>query len=164
MANKRLKKLTALLLSIVMVFSMVTEAFPAAFAAEEGGVSTPTTQADAKNLDFGASSATRRPGLYVDFLGDNLKYQPTTGDSADIANERDTTLVTGGVLGSLTAPGLINQSKVTNEKTDTNPKGTVNQWEGYKEGETTTGDSTGTSLYNGNSTFWVGVGDRKSVV
>ena len=28
MVNKRLKKLTAMLLSIVMVFSMVTEAFP----------------------------------------------------------------------------------------------------------------------------------------
>ena len=45
MVNKRLKKLTAMLLSIVMVFSMVTEAFPAVLAVGGGG-SPPTPPED----------------------------------------------------------------------------------------------------------------------
>ena len=49
--NKRLKKLTAMLLSIVMVFSMVTEAFPAVLAVG-GGDSAPTTREDSKKLNF----------------------------------------------------------------------------------------------------------------
>ena len=50
--NKRLKKLTAMLLSIVMVFSMVTEAFPAVLAV--GGGDTPTTTPeDSKKQNIG---------------------------------------------------------------------------------------------------------------
>lgn len=142
MANKRLKKLTALLLSIVMVFSMVTEAFPAAFAAEEAGGSTP--QADTPNYDFSNSTKTRRPGLYVDFLGDNSIYQAPAG-------ERDTVL--GGassVLNGLVAPGTIDQSSKTNKKdAASNPDGTDNTWAGYHDTD---------PVYNGNTVFWVGVG------
>ena len=151
MVNKRLKKLTAMLLSIVMVFSMVTEAFPAVLAVE-GGDSAPSTREDSKNLNFGDGDKTRRPGLYVDFLGDNHNYQASAAEG-----ERDTIL--GGAspaLDGLTAPGLINQSKVTNEKTDTNPKGTVNTWHGYQQNETYT--SGGGTIYDGNTVFWVGVG------
>ena len=86
MVNKRLTKLTAMLLSIVMVFSMVTEAFPAVLAVE-GGDSAPSTREDSKNLNFGDGDKTRRPGLYVDFLGDNHNYQASAAEG-----ERDTIL------------------------------------------------------------------------
>ncbi|MDE6107048.1 MAG: hypothetical protein K2F83_00005, partial [Oscillospiraceae bacterium] len=154
MANNRLKKLTALLLSIVMVFSMVTEAFPAAFAAGEG-VSTPTTQADGdRNMNFSAGGETRRPGLYVDFLGDNRLYQPSEEENE--RDKRDPALSSDGVLTGLTAPGLKDQSKETNEKTANNPNGTVNQWSGYKD--PAVADFGHSGLYDGNTIFWVGVG------
>lgn len=153
MVNKRLKKLTALLLSIVMVFSMVTEAFPAAFADEEGGGSTPSTETT-NRVDFGDSSTTRRPGLYVDFLGDNKLYQPAVEDTEKkIVNERDDDL---GLLPGLIAPGLKDQSKVTNEKKADNPNGTVNQWTGYKD--PSIADFGHSNLYDGSNIFWVGVG------
>ena len=149
--KERLKKLTALLLSIAMVCSMCAEYLPiAAFAADEEGGSTPETTV---NTDF-SSNDTRRPGLYVDFLGDNRNYQAPEG-------ERDT--VIGSGIANLTAPGKINQSQVTNEKNAaTNPNGTENTWTGYKQNEVTGGDH---SIYDGNTIFWVGVGiDRMNVL
>ena len=155
MVNKRLKKLTALLLSIVMVFSMVTEAFPAAFAAEEGEVSAPSAQADGKNLDFGDSGTTRRPGLYVDFLGDNRNYKPDADEiDADAGSS---------VLSGLVAPGKIDQSSINNGKTADRPNGTDNRWKGYQNGETYTDG--GGSIYNSQTVFWVGVGiDRMNML
>ena len=142
MADKRLKKLTALLLSIVMVFSMVTEAFPAAFAAEEAGGSMP--QAETPNYNFSDSTKTRRPGLYVDFLGDNGIYQAPAGERDEVLGGAST------VLNSLVAPGKINQSSVTNKKDEaSNPDGTDNTWAGYHDTD---------HVYGGTNVFWVGVG------
>lgn len=164
MVNKRLKKLTALLLSIVMVFPMVTEAFPAAFADEEGGGSTPSTgTTQTENRNFGASSATRRPGLYVDFLGDNRNYQPLSTN--DDTNERDEILLgADSILDGLVAPGLKDQGAKTNAyDATTNPNGTRGQWGGYGRDESYIG--TTTSIYDGETIFWVGVGiDRMNAL
>lgn len=153
MENKKLKKLTALLLSIAMVFSLTVEAFPAAFAAVGEGFGTPETQESgtatggtavtaSANSNFEDSSATGRPSLYVDFLGDNNKYDP-----AVVAGGSSTVLGSGNLAG-LAVPADADQSKKTN------PALTTNTWAGYGKDET---DGSGTTIY-GNTIFWVGVG------
>jgi hypothetical protein len=123
------KRLTALLLSIAMVFSMVVDALPAAFAAGEG--------ADAPaSGHFDDSTSTRRPGLYVDFLGDNNKYV-SQGQTAS--------------LGNLVVPADEDWSAVTNPKV-----GGETTWTGYKQDEVTA---------DGSTIFWVGVGiDRMNLL
>lgn len=144
MENKRLKKLTAMLLSITMVFSIVANAFPAALAAGES-VSTPSVQDTTSSGDLNYSTNSHRPRLYVDFLGDNKNYFPSGG-----------TIVSGGKLDGLAVPGSVNQSKVTNDNE-------TNTWEGYKSGETYT--NTSNSIYDGETIFWVGVGiDRMNLL
>ena len=56
MVKQTQKKLTALLLSIAMVFSMVAEVLPAAYAAGESG------RASVSNPDFSDSTVTGRHG------------------------------------------------------------------------------------------------------
>ena len=144
MVRVRLKKLTALLLSIAMVLSMFTNLLPAAYAEGEG-VSTP---ADVGERDYDDIVSTRQPGLYIDFLGDNRKYRPSAEESA--------TLNPGAVVpGSMAAPGLVDQNAVTNP-------GNPRTWTGYKSGET---DGDG-SLYGEDNPakdtiFWIGVGIDK---
>lgn len=121
MLKQTRKRLTAWLLSIAMVLSMVTDALPAALADGEGAAAPASSH-------FDDSTQTRRPGLYVDFLGDNNKYL-APGETA--------------ALGSLKAPANEDWSAVTN------PKPGETTWTGYKQDEVTA---------DGSTIFWVGVG------
>lgn len=107
------KRLAALLLSIIMVFSMVTDVLPAYAAGE--GASAPVT-----NWDFGDSTVTGRPRLFVDFLGDNGTYQ---------AADAETT----GIL-PIPGPAGEDQSNVTNP-------GKGYTWEGYSKEDTDSGET-----------------------
>lgn len=165
MKKIRWRKLIALALSILMVASTFTEWMPTALAvgeasqtaetgpsgagegaagdaeggsgadggSAEGDTETPSGP-PAKQLDF-QDPDNGRPNLYVDFLGDNMKYL-APGRTAS--------------AGQLTqAPAAYDQSK------QSNPTGTGNTWAGYKPGEETNGTDT---------IFWVGVGiDRTEV-
>lgn len=140
MVRVRLKKLTALLLSIAMVLSMFTNLLPAAIAEGEGG-STPSGDQDYNDI-----VTSRQPGLYVDFLGDNRNYVPGADESA-------TGAPTGG---KIKAPGLVDQNAVTNS-------GGSRTWTGYKQGEV---DAGGDSIYydpnvEKDTIFWIGVGIDK---
>ena len=108
----KLKKLTALLLSILMVTSMFTDLLPTARAAE-GDEGTPT----AENMDAD-SPLTGRPNLYVDFLGDNNQYRANQGETPH--------------LSGLLTPGKEDQSAATNP-------GGGNTWAGYQPSEITPG-------------------------
>lgn len=112
--KRKLKKLTALLLSILLVTSSFTELLPAR-AAEEG-VSAPEVTAQPPNLDF-SNPVTGRPGLFVDFLGDNKDFRAVKSEAPN----------PGGVL----TPGDEDQSAKTN------PNAT-NTWGGYTAANTTT--------------------------
>ncbi|MCM1297729.1 MAG: hypothetical protein NC311_19500, partial [Muribaculaceae bacterium] len=139
MLNERLKRLTAWLLSIAMVTSMVTDVLPA-FAAGEGestpaaaAVQTPDPLADYSDPDTG------RPNLYVNFLGDNRSY--LAPGSAVPAN-------------APAAPGAVDQSAVTNPDIDQDTG-----WKGYAE------DDTAASVDGNRTIFWVGVGvDRMNIL
>ncbi|MEG2679358.1 MAG: hypothetical protein RR949_05400, partial [Oscillospiraceae bacterium] len=72
MVKNVLKRLTALLLSVLMVTGLFADCLPAALAAG-GSVSLPKAATTEVNP---ADPAAGRPRLYVDFLGDNGKYNP----------------------------------------------------------------------------------------
>lgn len=130
MAKQTRKRLAALLLSIAMVFSMVADALPAAFADGEGAAA-PASDND----DYSDSTLTRRPGLYVDFLGDNNIYLAPGATRS---------------LGSPAIPADEDWSAVTN------PSPGKTAWAGYRREEVTT---------NASTIFWVGVGiDRMNVL
>ena len=97
-----------------MVFSMVTDVLPAAYAAGEGA-SAPVT-----DWNFGDSAVTGRPRLFVDFLGDNGQYK-AVGTEANNP---------GGLL----TPGAEDQSNVTNP-------GKGYTWEGYNRTDTLSGET-----------------------
>lgn len=132
MVKQTQKRLTALLLSIAMAFSMVADVLPTAYAAGE------RDSASSTDWNFGDNTATGRPRLFVDFLGDNGKagsgdYRATAGEALD--------------GDKLATPGLEDQSNITNPD-----KGY--KWEGYKQADTTSGETI----------FWVGVGVDKMKV
>lgn len=76
MVKRTLKQWLALLLCLVMVGSMLTEAIPPALAAEGDGFSADPTLSDA-DADY-SDDANGRPRLSVDFLGDNMGYNQST--------------------------------------------------------------------------------------
>lgn len=140
MLSERLKRLTAWLLSIAMVASMVTDVLPA-FAAG-GSESTPSTQAVVQTpepLSDYSDPDTGRPNLYVNFLGDNRSY--LAPGSAVAVN-------------APAAPGEVDQSAVTNPDIDQDTG-----WKGYTE------DDTAASVAGNRTIFWVGVGvDRMNIL
>lgn len=115
MKKQTRKKLTAWLLSIAMVFSMVLEVLPAAYADGESA-SAPVT-----DWDFGDSAVTGRPRLFVDFLGDNGQYKAVSTEANN----------PGGLL----TPGTEDQSAVTN------PGLATNTWRGYSQADTVSGET-----------------------
>ena len=114
MKKQTRKKLTAWLLSIAMTLSMVIDVLPAAYADGEGD-SAPIT-----NWDFGDSTVTGRPRLFVDFLGDNGQYKAV---NTEVNNP-------GGLL----TPGEEDQSNITNP-------GKGYTWEGYSQADTVSGQT-----------------------
>lgn len=164
MVKRKLKKLLALALSILMLSSSVTGLFPTAAAAEPDAVSPaadPAPLADdastakGDRLDF-QDPDNGRPNLFVDFLGDNNLYR-ANGEAA--------------ALNTLVKPAGFDQSKVTNpnaqkpanpgdpenvSRIPTDQDNPNNKWDFYESADVTSGSST---------IFWVGLGiDRREVL
>lgn len=155
MVQRKLKKLLAFALSILMLSSSMTGLFPTAAAEEPDAVTAPAdtaAQADAvtatgSRLEFDAPD-NGRPNLFVDFLGDNASFQPTRAGTPQ--------------LNTLVTPAGFDQSQITNPNAIqtttpvvTDPDNPNNQWAFYGTEHVTPGGST---------IFWVGLGiDRREV-
>lgn len=163
MWKRKLTKLLALALSILMAAGTLTDWLPAVLAAEPsgspavqeetgggGGEEAPdiggfTEVTDAQKLQF-QNGDNGRPNLYVDFLGDNRAY-------------RSDGTVSGDAEG-LFAPAGYDKSLVTNpESVHKAADGVQNYWRGYTAMDLDTPDERDHTI------FWVGVGiDRTELL
>lgn len=146
----KLKRLLALLLCAVMMSSPFTELITPASAADAPGTADAPVNVDLLNF---REQDNGRPNLFVDFLGDNRKYQP----------DRSTTMHSGSLL----APAGFDQSAITNPNaggdavTTPDADNPCNTWKLYTQNEL---DQGGGDIYDGDTLFWVGVGvDRKEM-
>lgn len=146
----KLKRLLALLLCAVMMSSPLTGLITPASAADAPG--TADTPANVDLLNF-REQDNGRPNLFVDFLGDNRKYQP----------DRSATTHPGTLL----APAGYDQSAITNPNaggdavTTPDADNPCNTWKLYTQNEL---DQSGSDIYDGGTLFWVGIGiDRKEM-